>query len=125
MGLLEGSIQATQFYEWEEEHNLKLQHVSLTGFEDAMDKLSRQKIDCLVSTETPQLVETGMSATFVIGGANIYFAVNRDRTDLKEELDSAMRKIQSNRPFYADEFIRRREMDSFFPIRSGRTVWKL
>lgn len=103
IGLLEGSIHATQFYEWEKEHDLQLKHVMVVGLEDAMEKLKNREIDCVVSTETPQLVESGMSAIFTIGGADIYFVINKNRPDLKEELDSAMRKLQNDKPFYADE----------------------
>ena len=107
VGLLEGSIHATQFYEWETEHNLELQHVSIKGLEDAMEKLKNHELDCVVSAETPQLVEADMSAIFTIGGSDIYFVINKDRPDLKEELDNAMRKMQSDKPFYADELYQR------------------
>ena len=107
VGLLEGSIHATQFYTWEEEHDLKLEHVPIIGLEDAMEKLTDHEIDCVVSAETPQLVEFGTSAIYTIGGSGIYFVINPDRPDLKEELDNAMRKIQSDKPFYADELYQR------------------
>ena len=107
VGLLEGSIHATQFYTWEEEHDLQLVHVSINGLEDAMDKLTNHEIDCVVSAETPQLVEFGTSAIFQIGGSGIYFVINKDRPELKEELDNAMRKLQSDKPFYADELYQR------------------
>ena len=107
VGLLAGSVHATQFYEWEDEHGLQLQHVPIIGLEDAVDKLNKHEIDCLVSAETPQLVDIGMSALFIIGGSDIYFVINKDRPDIKEELDSAMRKMQNDRPFYADELYQR------------------
>ena len=107
VGLLEGSIHATQFYKWEEEHDLHLQYVSINGLEDAMEKLKDHEIDCVVSAETPQLVDAGMSAIAVTGGSDIYFVINKNRPDLKEELDNAMRKIQSDKPFYADELYQR------------------
>ena len=107
IGLLEGSIHATQFYEWEQEHNLHLEHVPITGFEDAKEKTINHEIDCMISTETPQAMEIGMSAIVTIGGSDIYFVINRERPDLKEELDRAMRKIQSDKPFYADELYQR------------------
>lgn len=107
VGLLDGSIHATQFYEWEDEHNLQLEHVPIIGLEDAVKKLENHEIDCVVSAETPQLVEIGMSAIFTIGGSDIYFVINKNRPDLKEELDNAMRKMQSDKPFYADELYQR------------------
>ena len=103
VGLLDGSIHATQFYEWEKEHELHLKHVPISGLEDAMDKLKNHEIDCVVSAETPQLVDAGMAAIAVTGGSNIYFVINKNRPDIKEELDNAMRKIQNDNPFYADE----------------------
>lgn len=107
VGLLDGSIHATQFYEWEREHDLHLKYVSITGLEDAMDKLKNHEIDCVVSAETPQLVDAGLSAITVTGGSDIYFVVNKNRPDIKEELDNAMRKIQNDKPFYADELYQR------------------
>ena len=107
VGLLEGSIHATQFYKWEKKQKLHLQHVSISGLEDAMEKLKNHKIDCVVSAETPQLVDAGLSAIAVTGGSDIYFVVNKKRPDIKEELDNAMRKIQNDRPFYADELYQR------------------
>ena len=107
VGLLEGSIHATQFYEWEEKHGLQLVHVSITGLEDAFEKFTNHEIDCVISAETPQLVEFGTSAIFQIGGSGIYFVINKDRPDIKEELDNAMRKLQNDKPFYADELYQR------------------
>ena len=107
VGLLEGSIHATQFYEWEEKHGLQLVHVSITGLEDAFEKFTNHEIDCVVSAETPQLVEFGTSAIFQIGGSGIYFVINKDRPDIKEELDNAMRNLQNDKPFYADELYQR------------------
>ena len=103
VGLLAGSIQATQFDSWEEEHNLHLTHVQVTGLEDAIAKLNTRQIDCLVSAETPQLVEAGTSALYLVGGSDIYFAINKNRPDLKDALDNAMRNIQRDKPFYANE----------------------
>ena len=103
VGLLEGSIHATQFYAWEEEHHLSLQHVAINGLEDAIEKLKNHEVDCVVSAETPQLVEIGTSAIATVGGSDIYFVINKNRPDLKEELDNAMRKMQYDKPFYANE----------------------
>lgn len=103
VGLLEGSIQATQFYEWEQAHNLHLEHVFVTSFEDAKKKVLNQELDCIVSTETPLWAEEGMTALSTTGGSDIYFVINKNRPDLKEKLDTAMRQIENDQPFYADE----------------------
>lgn len=103
VGVLEGSIHETFFNTWEKEHNLHLQHVYITGFEDAKEKIANHELDCLVSAEAPQCVEIGLSAIFTVGGSGIYFAINKDRPDLKEELDNAMRELERDKPFFADQ----------------------
>ena len=107
IGLLKGSIQATQFYQWEKKHKLHLKYTYLTSYEDAKKKVAQRKLDCIISTETPQWVENGMSALVTTGGSNIYFVINKKRPDIKEELDSAMRKMEYDKPFYADELYQR------------------
>lgn len=107
IGLLKDSIQATQFYQWEKKHHLHLKYTYLTSYEDAKKKVKEQKIDCLISTETPQWVENGMSALVSTGGSDIYFVINKKRPELKEELDNAMRKMEYDKPFYADELYQR------------------
>ncbi len=124
VGLLDGSIHATQFYEWESEHGLQLQHVPITGIEDAVEKLDNDEIDCLVSTETPQLVELGLSAIVSTGGSNIYFVIDKDRPDLKEELDNAMRLMEYDKPFYADElYSRYLSAESAAVLSTGEQAW--
>ena len=103
IGLLEGSVQATQFYAWEEEDGVQLEDVYVTSFEDAAKKVEDREMDCFISTETPQWTEVGMSAILTVGGSDIYFVVNKNRPDLKEQLDSAMRKMEYDKPFYADD----------------------
>ena len=119
IGLLEGSVQATQFFEWEKKHNLSLSYVYLTSFEDAQKKVKNQEIDCLISTETPAWPEQGMSAIATIGTSDIYFVINKDRPDLKEELDNAMRKMEYDKPFYADELYKRYLSSSSVPVLSN------
>lgn len=103
IGLLKGSIQATQFYEWEKKQGIHLKHIYVTSYEDAKKKVANRELDCIVSTETPQWVENGMSAIYTVGGSDIYFVINKNRPDLKEKLDNAMRKMEYDKPFYADE----------------------
>ena len=48
-----------------------------------------------------------MSAIAQPGGSAIDVAISRTRQDLKEELDHAMRKMEFDKPFYADELYQR------------------
>ena len=107
VGLLAGSIHAACFYKWEADHKLYLQHVPITGIEDVRQKLSNGEIDCLVSAETPQLVQMGTSAIATVGGSGIHFVISKKRPDLKAELDTAMRRMDYDKPFYTDELYKR------------------
>ena len=107
VALMPTSVQATQFYEWETSHDLHLQYVDVNSFEQGKQLAENQEIDCAVSTETPDWVEFGMSAIATTGGSDIYFAISKNRPDLKEELDNAMRKMEYDKPFYADELYQR------------------
>lgn len=105
--VMEKSVQATQFAEWEKKNNVKTKHVNGDSFEKARDMAQKHEIDGVISTETPAWVEAGMSAVATTGESGIYYAINKKRPDLKKELDSAMRKMESDKPFYADELYQR------------------
>ncbi len=117
--LLEGSIQATQFYEWEKEHDLQMQYIFVTGFEESVELFENHEADCVISSETPQWAQYGLSAIARTGGSGMYFAINRNRPDLKDELDNAMRKISYDKPFYADELYQRYLSAVYSPVLSN------
>lgn len=75
--------------------------------EKAIALAQRHEIDGVISSETPKWPAAGMSAITQIGGSDVYFAINPNRPDLKEELDNAMRKMSNDMPFYADELYKR------------------
>lgn len=107
IAMLEQSVQTTQFMEWEESHRVATQHIYVEGFEQARQMVKDGELDGVISTETPAWVEVGMSAVAITGGSEIYYAINKNRPELKEELDNAMRKMESDKPFYADELYQR------------------
>ena len=119
IALLKTSVQAAQFYQWEEDHGLHLQYVWSNSFEQGKQQAQDREIDCVISTETPAWVEYGMSAIAQTGGSDIYFAISRTRQDLKEELDHAMRKMEFDKPFYADELYQRYPSASYTPVLSS------
>ena len=48
-----------------------------------------------------------MSAIATTGGSDIYYCINKNRPDLKEELDNAMHAMEYDKPFYSDELYQR------------------
>ena len=117
--VMEKSVQATQFREWEESHNIQTEHIDVDSIERAKEMAADGEMDGVISTETPIWVEAGMSAIATTGGSGIYYGISKDRPDLKEELDNAMRSMEYDKPFYADELYKRYLSAAASPVLSS------
>uniref|UniRef100_UPI003FEECC2A ATP-binding protein n=1 Tax=Anaerobutyricum hallii TaxID=39488 RepID=UPI003FEECC2A len=53
-----------------------------------------------VSLEESTWSEQGISSVTTIGKSGIYFAINKERSDIKTELDYAMRQLEQDSPFF-------------------------
>lgn len=107
VGIRKGSVEKTLFFQWAKAHNLNLEYIPLMSDEEAKTRVANRELDCVVSPETPAWVEAGMSAIATTGASNVYFVINKRRPDLKVVLDGAMRKMEYDHPFYADELYQR------------------
>lgn len=119
VAVMEKSVQATQFSQWEKKHNIKTQHINVDSFEKAKKMVEKQELDGVISTETPAWVEAGMSAIATTGQSGIYYAINKNRPDLKKEIDNAMRAMEYDKPFYADELYQRYLASQSVAVLSG------
>lgn len=99
IGVLMGTEPEVMLTEWEEKYGLKTEHVNVSNNEDVKQKLANHEIDCFVSLEESFWAERGISTITRVGESGIYYAINKDRPDLKEELDSAMRAVEDEAPF--------------------------
>ncbi len=54
-----------------------------------------------------------------VGESSIYYAINKDRPDIKEELDSAMRVLDEADPFYTADLYKRYFSLDYTPILTG------
>ena len=68
--------------------------------DDVEKKLANHEIDCFVSLEESTWSEQGISSVTTIGKSGIYFAINKERSDIKTELDYAMRQLEQDSPFF-------------------------
>lgn len=107
IGMLSDALSTAEFTEWEEKHGITTQHVEITGADDVHQKLQNHEIDGFVLNESPQWEKENLSAVILIGGSYNYFIINKERPDLKEELDNAMQKIVHENPFYTDDLYKR------------------
>ncbi len=103
IAMMEQSVQTTQFCEWEKRYNVQTKHVFVDSIDQAKELLAKHEIQGVISTETSIWVDAGLSAIVTTGGSDIYYGINKNRPDLKEELDSAMRSMENDKPFYSDE----------------------
>ena len=107
IGVFKDHIPEDLLNEWELKYGLHTQHVNVSNTTEIMDKLSKHEIDCFVSVEESRWEESDISPLTSIGETEIYFAINPERPDIKEALDSAMRRIKDDNPFYTDDLYRR------------------
>lgn len=119
IGVLMGTEPEVMLTEWEEKHGLKTQHVNISNNEDVKQKLANHEIDCFVSLEESFWAELGISTITRVGKSGIYYALNKDRPDLKEELDNAMRALDEAAPFYTADLYKRYFSLDYIPILTG------
>ena len=119
IGVLMGTEPEEMLNEWEEKHGIKTEHVNISNNEDVKQKLANHEIDCFVSLEESFWAERGISTITRVGESGIYYAINKDRTDLKEELDNAMRALDEADPFYTADLYKRYFSMDYTPILTG------
>ena len=119
IGVLIGTEPEVMLTEWEEKYGLKTEHVNVSSNEDVKQKLANHEIDCFVSLEESFWAELGISTIARVGESGIYYAINKDRPDLKEELDSAMRALEDDAPFYKADLYKKYFSLDYTPILTG------
>ena len=116
IGVLMGTEPEEMLTEWEEKHGIKTEHVNISNNEDVKQKLAKHEIDCFVSLEEAFWAELGISTMTRVGESGIYYAINKDRPDLKEELDYAMSALDEADPFYTADLYKRYFSLDYTPI---------
>ena len=119
IGVLMGTEPEVMLTEWEEKYGLKTEHVNVSNNEDAKQKLANHEIDCFVSLEESFWADLGISTITRVGKSGIYYAINKNRPDLKEELDDAMRALDEAVPFYTADLYKRYFSMDYTPILTG------
>ena len=100
IGVLKGAKPENMLTEWENKYGIHTEHVNVSGNSDVETKLSNNEIDCFVSLEESLWSERGISCVTTIGKSGIYFAMNKERSDIKKELDYAMDQLDKDSPFF-------------------------
>lgn len=119
VGVVMGTEPEVMLTEWEEKHGIKTQHVNISNNEDVKQKLANHEIDCFVSLEESYWAELGISTITRVGKSSIYYVFNKDRSDLKEELDNAMHALDEEAPFYTADLCKKYFSLDYKPILTG------
>ena len=100
VGVLMGTEPEIMLTEWENKNGIHTEHVNVNNNDDVEKKLANHEIDCFVSLEESLWSEQGIASITTIGKSGIYFAINKERSDIKTSLDCAMRQLDQDSPFF-------------------------
>lgn len=100
VGVLMDTEPEIMLTEWENKNGIHTEHVNVNNDNDVEKKLANHEIDAFVSLEESIWSEQGISSVTTIGKSGIYFAINKERSDIKTELDYAMCKLDQDSPFF-------------------------
>ena len=124
IGVLMDTEPEIMLTEWENKNGIHTEHVNVNSDEDVEKKLANHEIDCFVSLEESVWSEQGISSVTTIGKSGIYFAINKERSDIKTELDYAMRQLDQDSPFFkADLYKKYFTLDYCQSLTGGEKSW--
>ena len=110
--------------EWENKNGIHTEHVNVNNNDDVEKKLANHEIDCFVSLEESTWSEQGISSVTTIGKSGIYFAINKERSDIKTELDYAMRQLEQDSPFFKADLYKKYFTLDYIQVLTGKEkVW--
>ena len=124
VGVLMNTEPEIMLTEWENKNGIHTEHVNVYNNDDVEKKLANHEIDCFVSLEESIWSEQGISSVTTIGKSGIYFAINKGRSDIKTELDYAMRQLEQDSPFFkADLYKKYFTLDYNQSLTGGEKSW--
>lgn len=124
VGVLLGTEPEVMLTEWEKKNGIHTEHVNVYNNDDVEKKLADHEIDCFVSLEESFWSEQGISSVATVGKSGIYFVINKERSDIKAELDWAMRQLEQDSPFFrADLYKKYFALDYSQSLTGGEKAW--
>ena len=124
VGVLMDTEPELMLTEWENKNGIHTEHVNVNNNDDVEKKLANHEIDCFVSLEESIWSEQGISSVTTIGKSGIYFAINKERSDIKTELDYAMRQLEQDSPFFKTDLYKKYFTLDYIQVLTGKEkIW--
>ena len=124
VGVLMDTEPEIMLTEWENKNGIHTEHVNVNNNDDVEKKLANHEIDCFVSLEESIWSEQGISSVTTIGKSGIYFAINKERSDIKTELDYAMRQLEQDSPFFKTDLYKKYFTLDYIQVLTGKEkIW--
>ena len=124
IGVLIGTEPEIMLTEWENKNGIQTEHVNVYNNDDVEKKLANHEIDAFVSLEESVWSEQGIASVTTIGKSGMYFAINKERSDIKTELDYAMHQLDQDSPFFkADLYKKYFTLDYNQSLTGGEKSW--
>lgn len=114
IGVKSNTYMADILKQFSEEEGFDCEIIMLDSLEERMDALVSGELDGVITIDTDMM--EGFEPILKIGSSDFYFAVNKNRQDLLDELNEAQGMILSNLPYYNS-----RLQDKYF---NGNTIQK-
>lgn len=103
IGVNKGSVQIGFFRDWAEANGVQAELVELTGEDsEAIQMVRSGELDAYLSLDIYGGTDS-VIPLFKVGSSDVFFAVNRERPDLLEELNAAMNRIQAENRYYTEQ----------------------
>lgn len=102
VGVNKNSYQKSLLQEWMKKHEVQLEIVESTGSDaDYLDMMMSGEIDAVANISAfNEYAKSNCIPVARLGSSKVYFAINKSRLDLKEDLDKAMSQIHAHNAYY-------------------------
>ena len=128
VGVNKGSVQADFYRDWAERHSITSELIDVTGSEEeSLRMLASGELDAYVTVDSFAVSQQEGRPVPVckIGSSDFFFAIAKDRSDLLNDLESAMNRIREENQNYneqlAKQYLVSTGANAFFS--AGEQAW--